>query len=417
MSESEEDFEAGAHRSVVRRGKRVGSASEPLVTPIWPSVAWRSGGPDALDALYDHPGSGYTYAREGHPNADVLADKLDWLEGGEGGLITASGMAALAGVVLGVVERGQHVIAGNQLYGRSARLLGRDLRRFGVSVTFADATDAEAIAAEIRPETRLIVIETVSNPLLGIADLEGIAALARRHGILLAVDNTFTTPRAIRPLEFGADVVFNSVTKLLAGHSDVTLGHVLVRDRLLRDQIRDAVVTWGLTPSPFDCWLAERGLHSFALRYDRATENATELADFLAELEGVEQVLYPGRPDHPQHGRARHLLGGNWGQMLSFRLAGGRAAVAAMVEAMPHVPFAPTLGDVATLISHPATSSHRGLLPAERAALGIDEGLVRVSVGIEDIELIKDEFERGIAAARAAARAGGDEGEAEPEAG
>lgn len=376
-------------------------AGAPLVTPIYPSVVYRSASPDDLDAQYLGDQPGYTYAREGHPNADVLAEKINWLEGMEGGMITGSGMAALGAVVLAALERGHHIVAGDQLYGRSLRMLREDLPRFGIGATLVDATDAEAVKDAIRPETRMILIEVVSNPTLRIADLEGIARIAHQNGLMLVVDNTFTTPRALRPVEFGADVVFSSVTKMLAGHSDVTLGWVAARDRGLRERISVAGATWGLTPSPFDCWLAERGLHSFGLRYDRACENAAELADHLAELSGVESVIYPGRMDHPDAERAETLLAGAYGNMVSFRIAGGREAANRLVRAAPSIPFAPTLGDISTTFSHPATSSHRALSSGEREAMGITEGFFRVSVGVEDIEMLKSELETAVEAASA----------------
>jgi cystathionine gamma-synthase len=390
-------------RSLVRRSAFPESVSRPVVTPLCPSVVYRSTDADELDAQYDGRATGYTYAREGHPNATVLGEKIDWLEGvtpamGKG-VVTGSGMAAVSAMFLALLEAGDHVVAGDQLYGRSLRLLRQDLPRLGISATFADPTDAAAIEAALRPETKLILVEVVSNPTLRVADMEGIANVARRHGVLLAVDNTFTTPRGWQPFAHGAHVVIHSVTKLLAGHSDVTLGWVAADTPERNRALYDAAVTWGMTPSPFDCWLAERGLHSFALRYDRAEANAAALASRLAGLEGVEQVLYPGRPDHPDHNRAAGLLGGRNGNMVSFRLRGGRPAVNAFVRATAHVPFAPTLGDVGTTISHPASSSHRGLTPEGRAAIGIDEGFIRVSVGIEDIEQLAVEFAAGVAAA------------------
>lgn len=389
------------NRSVVRRGLVPPDDLRPLVTPLYPSVAYRAASPDALDDQYEGRTEGYTYAREGHPNADVLADKLDWLEGMHEGVVTASGMAALTAIILATVEQGAHVVAGEQLYGRSMRMLSQDLPRFGVGVSFVDTCDADAVRAAVRPETQIVLVEVMSNPTLRIADLEGIAAIAREEGLLLVVDNTFTTPRAIRPADYGADIVFSSVTKLLAGHSDATLGYVAARNRKIRARLRDVAVTWGLTPSPFDCWLAERGLHSFAVRYDRATENAAELADFLAAHEAVERVIYPGRADHPDHARAAALLAGAWGNMLSFTIAGGRRAANALVTAAPDIAFAPTLGDIGTTLSHPATSSHRGLDPSERTALGITEGFFRLSVGIEDIDLLRDELDRALIAAQA----------------
>ena len=389
--------------SVVRRAPWPEVASRPLVTPLQPSVVYTVADADALDAQYEGRAPGYAYAREGHPNADVLGAKIDRLEGVTqamgAGVVTGSGMAAVTAVFLGLLKAGDHVIGGDQLYGKSLKLLTQDLPRFGVATTLADPTDAAAIEAAIRPETRMIHVETVSNPTLRVADMAGIAEIAHRRGLLLSVDNTFTTPRGYRPFEHGAHVVTHSVTKLLAGHSDATLGWAAADTPERNARLRDAMQSWGLTPSPFDCWLAERGLHSLALRYDRAESNAAALADRIAGLPGVVRVLYPGRPDHPDHNRARAVLGARFGAMVSFSLEGGRAAVNRFLRAAEDLPFAPTLGDVATTVSHPASSSHRAMTPEARAALGIDEGFIRVSVGIEEPELIGDAFEAAIAAA------------------
>jgi cystathionine gamma-synthase len=391
---------------LVRRMVFPAGRSRPLASPLVPSVVWSAATPDDLDRLYAEPGSGWTYGREGAPNAAALAARLDALEGAEGGIVTGSGMAAVTAALMAALRAGDHVLGGNPLYGRSLRLLTETLPGFGIAASLADPTDAAAMAASLRPETRAILIETVSNPTLRVADLPGIAALARARGITLIVDATFSTPRAIRAFDHGADVVVHSVTKLLAGHSDVTLGYVAVRDPGLRERTRTLAVTMGLTPSPFDCWLAERGLATFALRHDRAQANAAALADYIAARPGVARVIYPGRPDHPDHNRARALFGAAGGSMLGFVLEGGRAAANALTAAMPGVALAPTLGDIATTLSYPSSSSHRALTPAAREALGITEGFFRVSVGIEDIGLLCADFARGIAAAAAVTRDG-----------
>jgi cystathionine gamma-synthase len=385
--------------NLVRRTPWPASVSRAVGTPLQPSVVYASETPDQLDMQYQGLVKGFTYAREGHPNAEVLAAKIDALEGATGGLIVGSGMAAVTAALMGLLRAGDHVIGGDQLYGRSLRLMNQDLSRFGIATALADPTDVAAVAAAIRPETKMILVEVVSNPTLRIADMAGIVRLAQDRGILLAVDSTFSTPRAYRPLQQGADIVIHSVTKLLAGHSDVTLGYVAARDAAHRKAIYDFAVTVGLTPSPFDCWLAERGLYSFHLRYDRAEENAARLADHLAGLAGVKRVLYPLRSDHPDHNRALGLLGHRGGNMLSFELDGGRSAANALTRAMPDIAFAPTLGDVGTTLSHPATSSHRAMAPEARAALGISEGFFRVSVGVEDVDQLLRDFTAGVAAA------------------
>ncbi|SFP28515.1 trans-sulfuration enzyme family protein [Tranquillimonas alkanivorans] len=385
--------------TLVRRTPWPESSSRAVVTPLQPSVVYASESPDALDAQYEGRAPGYTYAREGHPNADVLARKIDAMEVAARGLVVGSGMAAVTAAMFACLKAGDHVLGGDQLYGRSLRMLSQELPRMGIATSLADPTDVAAVEAALRPETRMILIEVVSNPTLRVADLDGIARLANERGILLAVDNTFTTPRALRPFEHGADIVIHSVTKLLAGHSDATLGWVAARDPQLQEAITGTAVTLGLTPSPFDCWLAERGLYSFELRYDRAEENAAALADHLAALPGVARVLYPTRPDHPDADRARALLGERGGNMVTFEVAGGRDAANALVRAAPQIAFAPTLGDIGTTLSHPATSSHRALTPEGRAALGISEGTFRVSVGVEPVELLSRELGAAIAAA------------------
>lgn len=392
-----------AAKTLVRRTPWPESASRAVGTPLQPSVVYASDSPDTLDAIYSGQTKGYVYAREGHPNADVLAQKIDGLEGATGGIVVGSGMAAVSVAMLGLLSAGDHVIGSDQLYGRSMRMLTQELPRLGIATGFADPTDTAAVAAQVRPETRMILIELVSNPTIRIADISGIAALCKARGILLAVDSTFSTPRGFRPFEHGADLVIHSVTKLLAGHSDVTLGYVAARDAGHRKAIYDTAVTFGFTPSPFDCWLAERGLYSFHLRYDRAEENAARLADHLAGLPGVKRVLYPTRPDHPDHNRAIGLLGKRGGNMLSFELHGGRATANALTLAAPNIAFAPTLGDIGTTLSHPPSSSHRGLTAEARAAIGIGEAFFRVSVGVEEIDILLGEFTEAIAAAAKAA--------------
>lgn len=396
-----------AHRSVVRRTPVPPSRSTPVVSPLYPSVVWRSDDADELDALYEGEAPGYGYAREGHPNHDILAAKIDALEGRPAfappGIITSSGMAALSAVVLALASKGDHIAAGDQLYGRSRRIIAEELPRLGFATTLFDPTDRASVEAAVTPGTRLVVVEAVANPTLRVADLEAVLAVGAERGALVVVDNTFTTPRMYQPFAAGADIVIHSVTKLLAGHADVTLGYIAAADPGIHQAIRVASATWGFTPSPFDCWLAERGLHTFELRYDRAEANARVLADHLAGLPGVERVLYPARADHPDRERAAKLFGDRGGTMVSFVLRGGRPAVNAFLREAAHIPFAPTLGDVATMLSHPASSSHRALTPEAREALGIPESFIRLSVGIEDDVLLREELAAAVAAAADAA--------------
>lgn len=364
------------------------SVSTPIVTPLQPGVVYCAPDIDTLNAQYEGGAQGYTYSREGHPNGTVLAQKLDRMEHATGGMMTGSGMGAVTATLLGLLNSGDHVIGGDQLYGRSLRLMTQDLPRFGIQTSLADPTDPAALRAALRPETKAILVEVVSNPTLRVADMQAIAEIARKAGVLLLVDNTFTTPRGFRPLEQGADVVIHSVTKLLAGHSDAMLGYVAARDPAHAQAIWDVIVTMGFTASPYDCWMAERGLYSFDLRFERASRTAADLADFLAEQPGVARVLYPGRTDHPDHARACALLGDAFGNMVSFELKGDAATAQRLTQAV-RIPFAPTLGDIGSTLSHPASSSHRGLSPQARQDLGMSDTFFRLSVGIEDADRLK----------------------------
>ena len=376
------------------------SVSRPVATPLHMSVVYASGSPDELDDQYEGRASGHTYSREGHPNASVLATRIAALENSPTpGWVTGSGMAAVTAVMMALLEKGDRILGGDQLYGRSLRLMAEELPRLGFRTSLADPTNGEAFAAAITPDTRIVLIEAVSNPTLRVADVEPIAKAAHANGALLVVDNTFTTPAGFQPFEHGADVVIHSVTKLLAGHSDAMLGWFAARDPALQKRLEVTAITLGLTPSPFDCWLAERGIHTFGLRQERAESNAAALAERLATLPGVTRVVYPGRSDHPDRDRAMTLLAGS-GNMVSFELSGGRDAANQLVRAMPDIPFAPTLGDVSTTLSHPASSSHRGLTAEGRLALGITEGFFRVSVGVEPVGELLGSFERAVRSIR-----------------
>ena len=390
-----------SNRSIVRRTMKPESATTALVNPLFASVAYCAEDTDQLHDIYEGRTPGYTYAREGHPNARLLAEKIAWMEGAEAGVMTGSGMAALSAVLLALMDAGDHIIAGNQLYGRSQRLFRQELPRMGFAADLVDASDIAALKAAVRPETKMIVVEVVSNPGLRVADMAAIGRLAEDRGILFVADNTFSTPLGFKPLEWKAQLVIHSVTKFLAGHSDVTLGFVGGAQALVQP-VADAMMTWGFNAGPFDCWLAERGINTLEVRFERAQANARELAAFIKDLPGVRRVLYPGDADHPDFALAATLLDGRFGTMLGFELDGTRPQVNAFVRGLDGIPYAPTLGDVATTISHPASSSHRGLTQAERAELGISEGFIRVSVGIEDVALLKREFADAIAAAAAA---------------
>jgi cystathionine beta-lyase/cystathionine gamma-synthase len=369
--------------------------STPLVPPLYQSSVYTLPDLDALDRIMNGEAPGFIYARDAHPNARHLAGQIANLEGGTWAMICGSGMAAISAIVLSTVQRGDRIVASNRLYGRTTQLLGQELERFGVRTDFIDCNDTDLVRAALQSPAKVLFVETMSNPLLRVVDIALLAQLAREHDTLLVVDNTFATPVLARPLDLGAEVVMESLTKMIGGHSDVTLGALSGGGDLLT-QVSPAVSIWGLASNPFDCWLAERGLATLSLRMKAASANALALADWLAEQRGVSRVLYPGRPDHPDHDLARRLLQAGFGNMLCFELHGGRAAVSRFMHQAPGVPFSPSLGNTTTTLSHPATTSHRYVSPAERKRQGISDGLIRLSVGVEDLTLIQEQMLKGL---------------------
>ncbi len=370
--------------------------STPLVPPLYQSSVYTLPDLDALDRIMNAEAPGFIYARDGHPNARHLAAQLAASEGADWAVICGSGMAAISAILLAVLKQGDRIVASNRLYGRTSQLLDGELSRFGVKTTFVDCGDLDAVRSALGQPAKVLFAETMSNPLLRLVDVAALADLARQRGCLLIVDNTFATPTLTRPLELGAGVVMESLTKMIGGHSDVTLGMIGGKGDLL-PQVSATVSIWGLASNPFDCWLAERGLATLPLRMRAASETASALADWLAEQPAVARVVYPGRPDHPDHELAKRLLAGGFGNMLCFELKGGREAVNRFMRLATGIPFSPSLGNVTTTLSHPATTSHRYVSPAERRRQGIGDGLIRLSVGVEDLARIQGEMLQGLA--------------------
>ncbi len=372
------------------------SSTQPLSPPIQLSTVYRCESTAEAEQLLGGAGEGYVYLRDGHPNADLLAEKLRKLHVADHAVITGSGMAAMSLVLLSQLEASGHVVVSRRLYGRCLQLLTTEARRFGIDATVVDADDLAATVAAVTSKTRLLVVETLANPTLQVADLSALADIAHRAGALLLVDNTFATPMVCRPLEHGADLVLESVTKMINGHSDVCLGALCGTQNAWR-HVEDTLSTWGLSAAPFDCWLASRGLATLHLRCRQANRTALEAANFLTGRAELSRLIYPGLASHPQHALARRQLLEGFGAMISFELAGGRAAVDQFLGATP-LPFCPSLGEICTTLSHPASTSHRSLPPGEREALGIGEGLLRLSVGDESTEFVLESLERGLEA-------------------
>jgi cystathionine gamma-synthase len=369
----------------------------PLSTPLYTAAVYTVPDLDALDQIADNKEPGFIYARDGHPNAYELAARMAAIEGCLWGQMCGSGMSALTAAILGLVQSGDRVVAGNRLYGRTVQLLGTELPKLGVNTTFVDANDSDEVSRALGAGARLLLVETLSNPLLRLTEVERLAHLAHQHETYMVVDNTFATPVLFKPIGAGADLVIESLTKMIGGHSDVTLGFVGGQDRKLQKAINQCATIWGLSSSPFDCWLALRGLETLPLRVKAASANALVLADWLVEQPGVKRVVYPGMDDHPDHELAKRTMNGAYGNMLAFEMAGGREGVNRFMREAPGIPFSPSLGHSSTTCSHPWTTSHRYVSSADKKRQGITDGLVRLSVGCEDIETIKAELSRGLA--------------------
>lgn len=341
--------------------------------------------------------TGWEYARSGNPTRAAFERAVAELEGGSHGFAFASGLAAEA-TVLELLDSGAHIVAGDDLYGGSWRLFERVRRRTaGLDITYVDATDLSAVRAAVTPQTRLIWLETPTNPLLKVADLAAIAALAKEKGVLVVVDSTFASPHIQRPLDLGADIVLHSATKYLNGHSDMVGGVVAVKDAELASRIGFLQNAVGGVLDPFPAFLALRGLKTLALRMERHSANGLRVAEWLEGRAGIRRVLYPGLPSHPQHDVARRQMHG-FGGMISVELDSDLDGVRRFLAALKLFTLAESLGGVESLIGHPVTMSH-GSIPAERrAALGITDSLIRLSVGIEDADDLIADLERGLAA-------------------
>lgn len=362
-----------------------------LAAAIFPSSVYRCSDPDSADRLLAGEQSGYVYQRDGHPNGDFLREKCRALHGGDWALLGSSGMAALSIATLTLLKPGDDVLLSDRLYGRTTQQLTQRWSQLGISCRVVDTLDLDAVAKSLDQsagKTRMVIVETITNPMLRVASLHDLARLAHDAGSLLYVDNTFATPFVCRPLDFGADLVMESVSKMMNGHSDVMLGALMGRG-LSEAEFQDTLSVWGLASAPFECWLAMRGLATFHLRMERACESAQWLSEQLASSSFVETIHYPGLATHADRDTVeKQFFEGAAGSVLTFDLPGGRDLAAGFIKRLEGIPFAPSLGEVSTTLSHPTSTSHRRLKPADRERLGIHEGTIRLSVGTEPKEWI-----------------------------
>jgi len=339
--------------------------------------------------------SGFEYSRTHNPTRYALERAIAALEGGTHGLAFASGCAATT-TVIQLLDAGDHVIAGDDMYGGTFRLFDKVMRRHGIRFSYVDPRDPALVEAAFEPATKLVWLETPTNPMLKLADIAAIAKLSKARGALLAVDNTFMTPVYQRPLELGADLVVHSTTKYVGGHSDVIGGAIVMADATLHDRLYFLQNSCGAVPSPHDCYLTLRGLKTLPLRMQRHSENAGRIASFLSEHAKVERVIYPGLASHPQHELAARQASG-FGGMISFDLKGDLAAARRFLEAVHVFTLAESLGGVESLIEHPAIMTHASVPPETRAKLGITDGFVRVSAGIEHIDDLIADLDQALA--------------------
>jgi cystathionine beta-lyase/cystathionine gamma-synthase len=373
----------------------------PTSVPIYQVATFSSADADELGAVTTGATEGYVYARLGNPTVDALADALAELHGAEAGFAAATGMAAIHLAVGSLAGAGDRIVATRMLYGTTRALFATVLARFGVETVFVDTADVSAVAEALAAApTRVLYLETISNPTIAVADLEALAALGHRHGAAVVVDNTFASPALCRPLSLGADLVVESATKYLSGHSDVLAGVVAgSRDRVAA--VRALHVETGATLAPFSAFLVLRGIPTLALRMARHAATAARLAEWLETAPGVVRVLYPMLPSHPDHAVASRLLPSGGG-MLAVELAGGAPAARSFVDALRIPERTASLGSIHSIVVHPPSTTHRQLNEAELAAAGIVPGLVRVSVGLEDADDLLADVAQALEAAREA---------------
>src|SRR5215472_7609073 len=373
----------------IHAGQQPDPSTGAIMTPIYATSTYVQPSPGVH--------KGFEYSRTQNPTRLAYEQCVADLEGGARGLAFASGLAATA-TLLELLDAGSHLIAGDDLYGGSVRLFERVRRRSaGIESTFVDLSNPETLEQALRPNTRLIWVETPSNPMLKIVDLEAVVTFARKHGLLTVADNTFASPYLQRPLEYGFDAVVHSATKYLNGHSDIVGGVIVTREAELGERLAFLQNAVGAVAGPFDSFLALRGLKTLHLRMERHSANALELAYWLERHPAVDRVIYPGLPSHPQRGLAARQMRSSGG-MISMILRGGLERARRMLESCRIFALAESLGGVESLIEHPAIMTHASLSPAHREALGISDSLIRLSVGVEDVEDLREDLEEALRA-------------------
>lgn len=382
----DEDLAPAFATRAIHAGQRPDPLSGAVMTPVYLTSTY------VQDGFGRH--KGYEYARGKNPTREALERNVAALEGARHGFAFSSGMGCLDSLMK-LFRAGDHIVCGENVYGGTFRLFDQILRHMGLSFTYVDTRDADRIADACTDATRAILVETPTNPLMRLTDLRAAAAVAHAHSALLIVDNTFATPYFQRPFELGADIVYHSTTKYLNGHSDMVGGIALLNDDKLAERVQFIQNAAGAVPGPFDAWLALRGTKTLHLRMERHDSNGRRVAQRLAEKLGEERVIYPGLPSHPQHELARRQMTG-FGGMISVEM-GTREAAGRVLEKVRVFSLAESLGGVESLISHPASMTHASVPAERRAQLGITDGLIRLSCGVEDVDDLLADLEQALA--------------------
>lgn len=380
------EHQSGIQTLAIHAGEHPDPTSGALVPPIVLANTFHLGSTSQGSDLFSGERDGFVYSRWGNPTLSVLEKRVAALEGAQDAAGAGSGMAAIFGAVMSLVRGGDHIVSAKAIYPSTYHLFDHDLRGWGIETTFVDATDLENVAEAVRSNTRLIYVETPGNPLLSLVDLAGVADIARSVKATTICDNTFATPFNQRPLSLGIDVVVHALTKYLGGHGDA-VGGIVAGNREFVDLVRTGAVRYyGGVLSPFNSYLILRGIQTLPLRMRAHNANAMQVAQFLERHPAVEWVRYPGLESHPQHAVAKRQMVGGFGGMVSFEIKGGLEAGAKMMDRVRLCSLATSLGDVRTLISHPASTTHVVVSHEQRQLQGVTDGLVRLSVGIEDVE-------------------------------
>jgi len=364
--------------------------------PIYQSSTFEFTSAEEGARCFNGESDGYIYTRLGNPTIQVLERTVADLEKGFGGIATSSGMGAVSTIYMALLSKGDHIVSSDAVYGPSRGLMEDHFSRFGVESTYVDTSNLENIKKAIKPNTKVLYIETPANPTISITDLKACGEIAKKHNLLFVVDNTFSSPYLQRPIEFGADVVFHSITKFINGHADVVGGIIIAKDEALYKKIRSMMISMGCNMDPHQAYLVIRGLKTLSLRVERAQENAMKIAEWLEKHPKVEWIKYPGLKSHPQHEIAKTQMDG-FGSMISFGLKGGLEAGKVLMNNVQLSILAVSLGGVETLIEHPASMTHSKVSQEDKKKAGISDGLVRYAVGIEDVEDLIADLEQALA--------------------